>query len=523
MDSAVDDVKQDSKCCICFDTYTKSKRRKVICVEEDCVHSYCSECLKQHVLTYSHVNPFCPLCQSPIAEENLAEYLGNEFTRTSFKKVVSKALFEEQKSLLPETQLQHQQILRCWNMEELLSHYTDLSIRLLAVAGQLKYGIADDLAALRAAKKSPSRLRPQVATLHLRYEQLQAQYERMQELLPVAEDLSEMYRRTTEYADTSVVAAAEDTARVVLKTEPCGNPTCNGFAVPETLQVQKKSADDGSNNGTKQFKALSCSLCHQVSCKRCATYLGPQSACDEHVCKEDDVATVKEKTKSTKACPNPQCRAPSIKTEGCDQVWCYSCHTVWSWRTNSVLNTRSIHAVDYQRWLRTLSPGRNKDSSTEMVLPQEVGCENLVHRINSATRRYYNLSTVFRLAIEHLLDWHTFGQRMLHFDGGNAHGDDALRENLLKERLKFLASKKADARKKLQDRVHSLNLAHRLQNENAEMLRTISYMIQEILQRFVTDVEGIDSSAEWMENVFTLADLCYENLQRAAEYINSKI
>jgi hypothetical protein len=84
-----------------------------------------------------------------------------------------------------------------------------------------------------------------------------------------------------------------------------------------------------------------CGLCEVKVCPDCHEI---KSKDGKHECKPENVESAKLIAKDSKPCPN--CGAVSIKIQGCDQVWCMSCHVAWSWSTHRVVNGR-IHAADY--------------------------------------------------------------------------------------------------------------------------------------------------------------------------------
>lgn len=87
-----------------------------------------------------------------------------------------------------------------------------------------------------------------------------------------------------------------------------------------------------------------CGMCEKAVCKRCQT---PEH--EDQKCNPDTLETLKMLQKETKPCP--KCRAPIFKIDGCDQIWCTSCHTAFSWNTGEV-ETGKIHNPHYYQWMR---------------------------------------------------------------------------------------------------------------------------------------------------------------------------
>jgi len=87
-----------------------------------------------------------------------------------------------------------------------------------------------------------------------------------------------------------------------------------------------------------------CGLCLSTVCKDCH-----QKKDEEHKCNPNEVATITELKKSTKPCP--KCQIRIYKTDGCDQMFCISCHTAFSWNTGRV-ETGIVHNPHYFEALR---------------------------------------------------------------------------------------------------------------------------------------------------------------------------
>ncbi len=99
-----------------------------------------------------------------------------------------------------------------------------------------------------------------------------------------------------------------------------------------------------------------CELCSVNVCKDCHKIkleAGEGEEEPNHVCNADDVETARMISNNTKACPS--CTVPIFKIDGCDQMWCVSCHTAFSWTTGRIQNT--VHNPHYFEWLRRNNNG----------------------------------------------------------------------------------------------------------------------------------------------------------------------
>jgi hypothetical protein len=132
---------------------------------------------------------------------------------------------------------------------------------------------------------------------------------------------------------------------------PCPQESCNGF-------LSKKGL---------------CHICETQVCSKCQIIIeipvkdnnGKQfgskaiknvrkKAINEHICKKEDIETVKSLKTETMGCP--RCRARIYKIQGCDQMYCTVCEkngniTVFSWKTGKIDNGR-IHNPHYIEYLR---------------------------------------------------------------------------------------------------------------------------------------------------------------------------
>jgi hypothetical protein len=117
-----------------------------------------------------------------------------------------------------------------------------------------------------------------------------------------------------------------------------------------------------------------CGLCEDWTCPNCHLHKGPEKDCD-HVCNPDDVATATLLSKDSKNCPG--CQEGIFKIDGCDQMWCTSCHTAFSWTTGAI--EKKIHNPHYYEYMRK-NGGLARD-------PNDVVCGN---EIDHTTAAYIN-------------------------------------------------------------------------------------------------------------------------------------
>lgn len=163
----------------------------------------------------------------------------------------------------------------------------------------------------------------------------------MTTILLLNDELSHMYVDSVE-----VKEATCDLRRRIfdlqLKVEVLQYKIANRVRNTEKRQfVRACPADECKGFLSTQWK---CGLCEQYTCKECH-----EIKKDGHECKPENIETAKLLARDTKTCPS--CAALIHKIDGCDQMFCTSCHTAFSWRTGKIETGRihNPHYYDYQR------------------------------------------------------------------------------------------------------------------------------------------------------------------------------
>jgi hypothetical protein len=107
-----------------------------------------------------------------------------------------------------------------------------------------------------------------------------------------------------------------------------------------------------------------CGICERFTCKDCQE---PNES--EHKCNPDNVATAQAIKNDTKPCPS--CRTRIYKIEGCDQMWCTSCKTPFSWTTGTIVpagqRIHNPHAIEFM-----------KQNGINLRAPGDLACGGLI-------------------------------------------------------------------------------------------------------------------------------------------------
>ena len=83
-----------------------------------------------------------------------------------------------------------------------------------------------------------------------------------------------------------------------------------------------------------------CTICSSITCKNCEIAISKKI----HTCDKNILENIKILKKETKPCPT--CLTRIYKTEGCSQMYCVSCFTVFNWDT-VLIDTGKIHNPEY--------------------------------------------------------------------------------------------------------------------------------------------------------------------------------
>jgi hypothetical protein len=155
----------------------------------------------------------------------------------------------------------------------------------------------------------------------------------------------------------------------------------------ETRAVFSKACPDEDCKGFLSSR-WKCGLCEVTYCKDCQEPLEKDHECDEGL-----VATYKLMKEDTKCCPKVGCGTLISKISGCDQMWCPTCKTAFSWNTGKIVVGGTIHNPHYYEWQRQ----QNKDNNIPRVRG-DIPCGGLADYM---TIYYYLLSVKFDDAVIH--------------------------------------------------------------------------------------------------------------------------
>lgn len=390
-----------------------------------CPYIACLACTKMYILATVH-QPHCMNCRKEWSVDMMNKHFPKAFLRDEYRKMRETVLFEEEKTYLPPLQAEAERILSLTKLEK---QERVVQIRIAENQANENQMVRDQRILQRELETELSRL-----------------YTRMGEL---------RYRRRT----TATATADTAVKQFVMK---CTIGQCRGFMSDKYV----------------------CGLCTTAICKDCHTELLSDQT---HVCNPDEVATITELNRSTKPCP--KCHVRIFKTEGCDQMFCISCHTAFSWRTGSI----ELGVIHNPHYFQALRDGNIQDPRHRQ---DHGGCGPMPH--------YYVINTLTK-SIPCLKDrrqLETYYQQFSHHRQVTL-VDLVQREDRSRERIKYLIGETEE--KQFKQKLY-VSHQHSLRKREEQQIMDSFVTIGEELFRTLT----IETYPQILGQMNTLRDVTYK-------------
>lgn len=449
----MDEAKLTAECSICCNTFTRVKRAPISC--KKCGLRACRECLQKYILnqeSLTQVICMMPDCDCIWDRAFLAESLTQVFMRSVYPKRRGVLLFQHMLSRLPETMPYVERRQQC------------------------------DI--------------------------LKRERKKLQATLDEFKEEARKMQNTIYRFGTKIYNLTHDTKKPEIADHnvficPCPSAKCRGFL----------------------SSAWKCKVCQINVCSKCHAIKGhlltlcPNNdenavAIADHICSQQDLASVALIKKDTKRCPS--CGVPIHKVAGCDQMWCTQCQVAFSWRTGRKING-VVHNPHFYQWQRENTNGnaprvvgdvRCGGFPTYHQLRRRIWdrnnnviCDNKLTRIcphdpqgHSWTRYIMTLHRTFQ-HFEHV-DMEKFAPRQI---------DDANREL----RIDYVLGERDD--QGMKQRLASLDKQKTRENDIYHVLQLMQTVAME---RFIAFTNGPTLSN---------AKLCFNECNRVRQYCNNEL
>lgn len=298
---------------------------------------------------------------------------------------------------------------------------------------------------------------------YLECKKLEKKYKENLELIMKIENENYYIKKTL---DNKNEEKNNDKASVQFKNK-CKNGECNGFL----------------------NKDWSCIVCERMSCSKCH---GLKDVNVEHECNEDDVKTVLALRRDTKPCPG--CRVPIHKYDGCDQMFCTECKTIFDWRTGVISNSKVIHNPHYYEWVRERNGGLDRN-------PEDIECgreidDDVIYKV----MQFDKTRCLEKLCIRFL----DARQRFIVPDG-NVHAYN------LEQRIKYIV--KEITPEQFKKHIQKKEKEVMKKQELAQVFLTYSFCFTEYIHEFIANKDK-DTTVKKIQDLQTYINGCFVEVSK---------
>lgn len=288
-------------CIICCEDYNQSQRKEIKCGY--CDFDACRKCCETYLLSEAAPRCMKPECGKEWSRQFLVANFTPAFVNKRYKEHRENILLQREKSLMPTTQ---EKIEREKREAEMVCEIRMLRLWIQNLRQEKRVMYALGKLEKYSEPNSFLQLNPSIdKTMLYRFQNIDIQITKLDELVSNLE--RQLNRRGVQERRQFIHA--------------CPNNECRGFL-------------------SNRWK---CGICDKYTCPDCHELKE-----EEHVCDPNVVENVKLLQKDTKPCP--KCASQIYRIDGCDHMWCTSCHTGFHWITGRIENRpENPH---YYEWLR---------------------------------------------------------------------------------------------------------------------------------------------------------------------------
>ena len=328
---------ENEECQICCEPLNKSSNKPVVCPFSSCAYKACVSCIRTYLLGNPQSAPHCMSCKKPFDNLYLVQNLTKVWTNDKYYTTIYNTLTEMELARLSDAMEEAEIRKKADNKAK------ELREEMKKIAETVFYPG-------REVECSFSYL-PNwtIARVHaVEFYEYYDYYIRINfTLTNMSWTLGKHQRGVRSCHNDFEVDVAIDT--IIQLQNELSEQKRIALGVSQTKPKDKKvftmpcSYNECKGMLSTEYK---CGICDKYTCKDCHEPLE-----DEHKCNPDTVATKKAILKDTRPCPS--CNARIFKIEGCDQMWCTSCKTPFSWTTGQIVPSgqrlHNPHAIEYMR------------------------------------------------------------------------------------------------------------------------------------------------------------------------------
>jgi len=314
--------KPEPECCgVCMDNYTAIIRKKCVC--KYCKADTCSKCIERYLLE-RHEDAHCLHCRVNYNDAALHEICTKTYIQHVYFKHRQEVLINRERANLP-------------------------GLQDVAIDERRK---RDNEIKILEIKKEISILETQKDVVMTEYNTLYTEYysklAAKSDTSAIRKQLDDLLAKSDKLR-TQINTKRDDINRI--KWPAAYGLPANGGTHAKPEEERKKFIRRCTRDNCQGFlsTAWKCGICEYYTCSKCFITKTKKHD-DPHECKKEDIETAEMIKKDSKPCPN--CGEFIMKASGCDQMYCISCQTPWSWNTGKVVVGGIIHNPHYYEWMK---------------------------------------------------------------------------------------------------------------------------------------------------------------------------
>ena len=305
-------------CNICVEKINQTTRKTIECPR--CSFTCCKACAKTYITDSEHYLQ-CMNCKETWERIELLKMFGKSFMSTTYRDVRREMLYERESRLFPGTQ----SVIEADAEIEKLRKEID--------------GLDEKYAKKREEQAIPI-----------------TRFRASEEVMKVSDAFDKLFiLQNALVAEYNVLDNKKRREKQSLKwqIQTLNNEIAHGSRRAYLVNCSKVDCKGtlGSVHKTTHGH-YKCSLCSDITCVECRS--GVPGAEEDHICDPETKLSLKLVEETSKPCPG--CNIFIYKIEGCDVMFCTSCHVSFSWDTKEILNKR-LHNPHLTEWLRQTNGG----------------------------------------------------------------------------------------------------------------------------------------------------------------------
>lgn len=317
-----------STCNVCIEKLNRSKHKRIVCLK--CNFESCKECYQTFILNSEHFAS-CMNCKIEWDHSFLQQNFTKKFLNNDYKKHQQNILFKHENTLLSETQ---SLIERQKRQDELIHAIHIRKLVFKVVQSELKKNQTLSL------DNNNQFIDNQIIN-----NQIIDNQNKLQNLQEEIQSLEKQLENLNTNSPKNFI-------------KKCTNGQCNGFV--------------NSNYNCGMCTTTYCNSCHEIKN-------------DTHICNKDQVKNIEFLKNDTKPCPT--CKIPIHKSEGCDQMFCTECYTVFSWNTGTIEKGK-VHNPHYKELVQK---GIFKRDPLDVECNRNINFDFIQEYCQFGSRLFYNI------------------------------------------------------------------------------------------------------------------------------------